>query len=139
MLAPTQMVCVNPDKVTVSPEGQHLFVPGILGARYTELGGDVVYFGKPYPEGFVKCLQLLGLPRESVAMVGDSLDHDIMGANSVGMSTVWITAGVHGQALGCDLQTKSTELELKRQSLETLCHNKGVVPTHVLPAFVFDE
>ena len=47
-----QMVCVNPDRVTVSPMGELTYVPGQLAARYVELGGRVQWYGKPYPGAF---------------------------------------------------------------------------------------
>lgn len=52
------MVCVNPDRVTVSPSGVLTYVPGQLAARYEELGGSVHYFGKPYA-GAYSCIALL--------------------------------------------------------------------------------
>ena len=40
-----------------------------------------VGFKKPYKEGFDQALELLGLPKEEVLMVGDRLLTDIYGAN----------------------------------------------------------
>lgn len=53
-------MCVNPDRVTVSPSGVLTYVPGQLAKRYEELGGKVHYFGKPYPGAslYVVCLSI---------------------------------------------------------------------------------
>ena len=125
--------------MTVSPEGTLTYVPGQLGHRYAELGGEVVYFGKPYPAGFHKAIKTLGLPSDSVAHVGDSLDHDIKGANGVGIASVLVAAtGVHAPELGCSMRTTFKELRAKQADLEALCHRKGETPTHVVPSFVWE-
>eukprot|EP00959_Pyramimonas_sp_CCMP1952_P160521 3357221-Pyramimonas_sp.AAC.3 len=132
-----QMVCVNPDLITVTPSGTHTYVPGKLGARYQELGGEVKYYGKPYQDGFEECLKRLELPHASVAHVGDSLEHDIQGANTLGVSSVFIAAGVHGKELACDVQTTPPELAAKSGELLDLFARTKHNPTHVMPAFLF--
>lgn len=48
---------------------------------------------KPDPAAFAPVLAAWRLPPESVAMVGDTLDADILGAQRAGMWSVWIPAG----------------------------------------------
>lgn len=45
---------------------------------------------KPAAEMFRAALDLAGLPAKEAVHVGDSVDHDIRGAQAVGMRTVWI-------------------------------------------------
>jgi HAD superfamily hydrolase (TIGR01549 family) len=45
---------------------------------------------KPDPAALTPILQAWGLPAESVVMVGDTLDEDILGAQQAGMRSVWI-------------------------------------------------
>lgn len=46
--------------------------------------------GKPAPSIFRHAMQLLGIEPEEGIMVGDKLTTDILGANGVGMKSVWI-------------------------------------------------
>ncbi len=45
---------------------------------------------KPFAAGFVKALEVLELPREEVAMVGDIVMTDIWGANRLGIRTMLV-------------------------------------------------
>ena len=53
---------------------------------------------KPNPKIFEDALKRMNLPPESVAMVGDTLGADILGANNAGIFSIWITrrAGTSG-------------------------------------------
>src|SRR5688572_1662989 len=57
---------------------------------------DVIVFSsdhghiKPSPYLFTKAIELLNVDRSKIAFVGDSLSRDIVGANGVGLSTIWI-------------------------------------------------
>ncbi len=68
------------------------FLPGcgaIVKAVVIAAGAlDPVIVGKPEPPLFRIILERLGLPAGRVAMVGDSLASDILGARGVGMPTV---------------------------------------------------
>jgi ribonucleotide monophosphatase NagD (HAD superfamily) len=45
-------------------------------------------------------LQTLGNPApERVLMIGDSLDHDILGGRAAGIRTLLVTSGIHREAL----------------------------------------
>lgn len=99
------------------------------------MGGSCHYFGKPYQEHFEACLKRLGLPKEKVAHVGDSLQHDILGANRAGLDSIFITGGIHCH----ELQGESSSDSLpNRNDLEQLISKEGgddVTPTHVVPMF----
>ena len=45
---------------------------------------------KPFAVGFTKALEIIGLPREEVAMVGDIVVTDIWGANRLGIHTMLV-------------------------------------------------
>lgn len=55
---------------------------------------------KPSPEMFLSALERLSLAPEEAVHVGDSLKHDIAGANAVGMHTVWLDW--HGESLAAE-------------------------------------
>ncbi|MEN9432793.1 MAG: hypothetical protein RLZZ422_382 [Pseudomonadota bacterium] len=44
---------------------------------------------KPHPKIFQQALQMAELPAQSVVYVGDNLEHDIAGAQAVGMPAIW--------------------------------------------------
>lgn len=95
------MIVANPD--TVRPDGKDSPMPGILGARYAAMGGEVFNVGKPYGNIYAEALRVLaadGLGQEDIVAVGDSMDHDVLGACRAGVDSVLITAGIHAAELG---------------------------------------
>jgi len=54
------------------------------------VAGDVGAF-KPDPRPFRRLLEQLDTSPEAAVFVGDSFEHDIIGAHGVGMRTTWIT------------------------------------------------
>ena len=97
------------------------------------MGGECTYFGKPEVEHFQACLRELGLNPKRVAHVGDSLHHDVAGANNSGIASVFITGGIHSKDLGgCALGVLPEE-----GKLNDLFQKQGHMPSHVLPLFSF--
>lgn len=93
------MVVANPDYVTV--EARDLCVmPGTLAAKYESLGGEVKWMGKPDKVIYTSAMSLAGVETHECITVGDSLHHDIKGANGVGMASAFITGGIHASELG---------------------------------------
>lgn len=125
------MVCANPDFVAQIADGSTAHMPGKIAKRYTEKGGACTSFGKPNKEHFEACLEELGLPRDRVAHVGDSLHHDIAGANAAGITSIFVTGGIHTDDIDSSPAGYPT-----RDSLETLFRREGdTIPTHVVPMF----
>lgn len=93
------LLCANPDLTMFGADG---LIPGAgaLAAHYAEMGGAVTYIGKPHPPIFAAALRELGNPKPTrVVVIGDSLDHDILGGRQAGFLTVLITSGVHASRL----------------------------------------
>lgn len=88
-----RIYCSNPDKASPRAGGQTVMSPGALADIYTAAGGDVVYYGKPFTPVFVSLAQALGTDR--LLMVGDSLEHDIAGADTAGWDSVLIQGGLY--------------------------------------------
>ncbi|PKO04908.1 MAG: hypothetical protein CVU41_15005 [Chloroflexi bacterium HGW-Chloroflexi-3] len=61
---------------------------------------------KPHPEIFLEGLRLFQTEPQDCFMVGDRLDMDILGANKVNMSSIWITRrSIHkGKEYGFDVK-----------------------------------
>jgi HAD superfamily hydrolase (TIGR01459 family) len=88
------MVCANPDTTMLSAQGL-LPGPGAVAGLYESLGGIVTYVGKPYPQIYATALSALENPDPArVLAVGDSLDHDVLGARGIGAASLFITGGV---------------------------------------------
>ena len=66
-------------------------------------------------------------------MVGDSLHHDIHGAQTAGIDSILVAsyAGVHAEELDLSDPTQLPDMD----KLHTLFEKKGIEPTHVIPAF----
>ncbi|GAX17194.1 hypothetical protein FisN_10Lh043 [Fistulifera solaris] len=124
------MICANPDFVMVRTDGRLVYMPGTIAQRYEELGGKVTSFGKPNKEHFQACLRELELPAEKVVHVGDSLHHDIMGANAAGLDSIFVAGGVHRH----ELDNLPGEVPSRESCLE-LFERHGQFPTHVVPLF----
>ncbi len=94
------MLCANPD-LWVMRGDQRLVCAGLIAQRYANLGGRVVYHGKPHPAVYATALDLLGQPaRDRVLCVGDGVLTDIAGANAAGLDSALIPGGIHGAAHG---------------------------------------
>jgi len=124
------MVCANPDFVVVKPDGSEGHMPGKIANCYESFGGPCTYFGKPHIPHFQACLREMDLPNEKVAHVGDSLHHDVAGANEAGIDSVFVAGGVHRSQLGADLGVLP-----EKEALELLFEKEGQTPTHVVPMF----
>jgi HAD superfamily hydrolase (TIGR01459 family) len=89
------MLCANPDLVVHRGE-RLLYCAGSLAKTYEEMGGEVLYYGKPYRPVYESALAAAGHPKSPLA-VGDGLLTDIRGANNVGLQALFIADGVHGE------------------------------------------
>jgi HAD superfamily hydrolase (TIGR01459 family) len=88
------LLCANSDLVRLTPLGLQP-APGALARRYAELGGPVHGYGKPLRPIFDQGLAALdGIARDCVLVVGDSLDHDILGAERAGIGSIYVRGGV---------------------------------------------
>jgi HAD superfamily hydrolase (TIGR01459 family) len=88
-------ICANPDLVVLYA-GRLEYCPGSLAARYEELGGAVMYHGKPHAPVYARALAMLGAPdSRRVLCVGDSLRTDIAGASAAGLDSLLLAGGIH--------------------------------------------
>lgn len=121
-------VCGNPDLVSLNPQGQLVMCPGKVALTYQEMGGTVLWSGKPYPGMYERCLELVPTAKTRVVGVGDSLHHDIKGASSFGVSSCLITTGVHGKEL-------KTAFGHEGDQLKQLCEKENIYPTYYASHF----
>ena len=89
------MHCLNPDRMVIRggvPEA----CAGAIADLYEELGGKVLWYGKPHPAIYEHALGLGGNPNKSrVVAIGDALATDVLGAARQGIDCIFVTGGIH--------------------------------------------
>ncbi|PJI84408.1 HAD superfamily hydrolase (TIGR01459 family) [Yoonia maricola] len=93
------LICSNPDHASPRANGKTVQSPGALAHAYADAGGRVMFYGKPHKAIFDVLSDALGRPDpKRVLMVGDSPEHDIAGAQTVGWDSLFIAGGLHADA-----------------------------------------
>jgi len=85
-----KMLCTNPDLI-VHRGSVTEYCAGSVAAIFKKLGGNVIYFGKPYPEIYNFCIK----KNENILAIGDNIRTDIIGANKMKFDSLFITGGIH--------------------------------------------
>jgi len=85
-----KLICTNPD-LTVHRGNVEEYCAGSVAKIFESLGGEVIYFGKPYKEIYKMCFS----EKERVVAIGDNLNTDIKGANNMKIDSIFISNGVH--------------------------------------------
>ena len=85
-----KLICTNPDLIVHRGSVEELCA-GSVAKVFEDLGGEVVYFGKPHKEVYDMCFG----PKEKVLAIGDNLRTDIKGANNLKIDCIFISEGVH--------------------------------------------
>ena len=98
-----RMHCLNPDRV-VHRGGIPEPCAGAIADAFAMMGGDVTWYGKPFPAIYDHALRLGGNPpKDEVVAVGDGLQTDILGAARCGIDAIFVTSGIHrGEAFPDD-------------------------------------
>ena len=102
-----KLLCANPDLV-VDRGGVREYCAGALAALYTEMGGEVVYVGKPFPAIYDLARRRLdavktGIPDSRILCIGDGIKTDIKGAMGEDLDALFISGGLAAE------ETKTTE------------------------------
>ncbi|KAL9254381.1 5'-nucleotidase YutF-like protein [Drosera capensis] len=126
------MVLANPDFVTVEARALRV-MPGTLAAKYEQLGGEVKWMGKPGEIIYQSALAMAGVDASDCIAVGDSLHHDIKGANAAGISSLFITGGIHANELGLDAFGEVAD----ESAVHALALKHEAMPSYSMPAFTW--
>ena len=86
-----KMVCTNPDLI-VDRGNKRELCAGSVAMVFDKMGGEVVYFGKPYPEVYN---QSIDNKNKKILSIGDNLSTDIKGANLLNYDSLLISNGIH--------------------------------------------
>lgn len=113
------MICANPDiKVRVGDD--LIWCAGALAQIYEELGGKVIYPGKPHASIYrlaIERLAALGAAPKSVLCVGDSPATDIRGARLQGFDSLYVGTGL--RAHGGDFKGEALSLFAEYREMPT--------------------
>jgi HAD superfamily hydrolase (TIGR01459 family) len=99
-----ELVIANPD-VQVQLGDQLVWCPGAVARRYVAMGGRTLQAGKPfapiYQRARDEAQRVSGTTVEVSRMlaIGDGIGTDLLGANRVGLDSLFIATGVNGAAL----------------------------------------
>ena len=110
---PRPLYIANPD-ISAPQNSGFSAEPGYWGLHVMQATGQLpIWAGKPHPPAYELALQQLvqmagrEIPRDRIAMVGDSLHTDILGANHMGLKSVLLTG--YGLLKGLDWQLLTDE------------------------------
>ena len=93
------MICANPD-LMVERGDRLIYCAGALAKTYGEMGGEVIYTGKPHPPIYALARERLtevagDTPDSAILAVGDGVRTDIAGAIAEGLDSVFVASGLH--------------------------------------------
>jgi HAD superfamily hydrolase (TIGR01459 family) len=94
------MICANPD-ITVARGHRVIPCAGAVAQVYEQLGGPVIYAGKPYLPVYDRAFEMIeavrgrAVARSATLGIGDGINTDIRGALTAGIPAVLVASPVH--------------------------------------------
>ncbi|WP_291855856.1 TIGR01459 family HAD-type hydrolase [Bradyrhizobium sp.] len=94
------LVCANPD-IVVERGDRLIYCAGAIAELYRELGGEVIFYGKPHRPIYQRAMALAAerrghpTPLDRVLAIGDSVRTDLAGAMAFGIDCLFVTRGIH--------------------------------------------
>ncbi|MBN8988178.1 MAG: TIGR01459 family HAD-type hydrolase [Rhizobiales bacterium] len=96
------LVCANPD-IVVERGDRLIYCAGAIAELYRELGGEVIFYGKPHRPIYERAMKLAAehrghaAPLDRVLAIGDSVRTDLTGAHGFGIDCLFVTRGIHSE------------------------------------------
>src|SRR3954453_21235079 len=96
------LICANPD-IVVERGDRLIYCAGAIAELYRELGGEVIFYGKPHRPIYEHAMSLaaerrnVGTPLSRVLAIGDSVRPDLAGAHGFGINCLFVTRGIHAE------------------------------------------
>jgi len=96
------LICANPD-IVVERGDRLIFCAGAIAELYRELGGEVIFYGKPHRPIYDRAMELASerrghaIPLDRVLAIGDSVRTDLAGALGFGIDCLFVTRGIHAE------------------------------------------
>jgi HAD superfamily hydrolase (TIGR01459 family) len=96
------LICANPD-IVVERGDRLIYCAGAIAELYRELGGEVIFYGKPHRPIYERAIQLAtehgghDVELDKVLAIGDSVRTDLAGAHGFGIDCLFVTRGIHSE------------------------------------------
>ena len=96
------LICANPD-IVVERGDRLIYCAGAIAELYRELGGEVIFYGKPHRPIYERAMALAEERRQAkvspgrVLAIGDSVRTDLTGAHGFGIKCLFVTRGIHAE------------------------------------------
>jgi HAD superfamily hydrolase (TIGR01459 family) len=96
------LICANPD-IVVERGDRLVYCAGAIAELYRELGGEVIFYGKPHRPIYERAMALATerrghvTPLNRVLAIGDSVRTDLTGAHGFGIDCLFLTRGIHSE------------------------------------------
>ncbi|MFK7943282.1 MAG: TIGR01459 family HAD-type hydrolase [Paracoccaceae bacterium] len=103
------VLCANPD-IIVDRGEMRLWCAGSLAQIHEEMGGEVVWFGKPHTPVYDRCHEVLAeltgmeTPHNRILAIGDGILTDVPGGINAGLDTIFVTGGLSASDFGSDVE-----------------------------------
>ncbi|HMK41384.1 MAG TPA: TIGR01459 family HAD-type hydrolase [Methyloceanibacter sp.] len=97
------MICANPDHL-VERGDKLVYCAGALAAIYEQMGGNVVYAGKPHAPIYELAQETIAgvagraVTKDEMLAIGDGVHTDVAGAAGFGIDSVFVASGLHAPA-----------------------------------------
>src|SRR5258707_5804816 len=94
------LICANPD-IVVERGDRLIYCAGAIAELYRELGGEVIFYGKPHRPIYQRAVELAAerrnqpTPLARVLAIGDSVRTDLARAHGFGINCLVLTRGIH--------------------------------------------
>ena len=111
-----KMICTNPDLIVDRGEVRE-FCAGTIAKIFENMGGEVKYFGKPYPEIYEKAFN--NLKNKKVICIGDNLNTDIKGANIQNFDSLLINNGIHKNEINNNIKELTKKYNVHVNYIQT--------------------
>ncbi len=127
------MICANPD-IVIHRGDTLIYCAGALARRYEELGGSVIYAGKPYAPIYDQALRLAeklrgaSVEKRRVLAIGDGMRTDVTGAARAGLDVLFVTGGIHRSLHKETLNSPADPIELQRLYDENAAWPVAAIP-----------
>jgi HAD superfamily hydrolase (TIGR01459 family) len=112
------LICANPD-IVVERGDRLIYCAGAIAELYRELGGEVIFYGKPHRPIYERAMRLAAerqsrpIDRGQVLAIGDSVRTDLAGAHGFGIDLLFVTRGIHAEEFeGLDQLDPTSVMEL---------------------------
>lgn len=96
------LICANPD-IVVERGDRLIYCAGAIAELYRELGGEVIFYGKPHRPIYERAMELAAarqshaIQLNRVLAIGDSVRTDLTGAHGFGIDCLFLTRGIHSE------------------------------------------